>query len=58
MLDNPFGEDVFPNIQSEPPLANVRPLVLSLVTWEKRPTPTSTTASFQVAVARNLGVAG
>ncbi|KAK4826723.1 LOW QUALITY PROTEIN: hypothetical protein QYF61_010976 [Mycteria americana] len=43
VLDNPFGEKFFPNIQSKPPRRNLSlfPLVLSLVTWEKRLTPTS-----------------
>ncbi|KAK4818843.1 hypothetical protein QYF61_020062, partial [Mycteria americana] len=46
MLDNPFSEQIFPNIQSKPPLAQLFPLILSLVTWEKRLTRTSLQPSF------------
>ena len=55
MLDNPFSEEFFPNIQSKPPWCNLRPfpLVLSLVTWEKRPDPHLPTTSFQVVVESN-----
>ena len=51
MLDKPFSEEVFPNIQSKPPRHNLRPfsLVLLLATWEKTDTHLATT-SFQVAV--------
>ncbi|KAK4825578.1 hypothetical protein QYF61_000577 [Mycteria americana] len=49
MLDNPFREEKFPNIQSKPPLVQLEAisLILSLVTWEKRPTPTSLQPPFR-----------
>ncbi|KAK4818276.1 hypothetical protein QYF61_009994 [Mycteria americana] len=50
MLDNPFSEVKFPNIQSKPPRRNLRPfpLVLWLVTWEQRLTPTSLQPPFRL----------
>ncbi|KAK4819531.1 LOW QUALITY PROTEIN: hypothetical protein QYF61_006024 [Mycteria americana] len=49
MLGNPFSEVKFPNIQSKPPLAQFEAISsrLSLVTWEKRPTPTSLQPPFR-----------
>lgn len=40
-LSDPFHEGIFPSIQSKPLLVQLAasPLVLSLVSWEKRPTP-------------------
>lgn len=42
MLSYSFNEEIFRNIQQEPPLAQLEafPLVLSLIAWERKPTPT------------------
>ena len=49
--DHPFREVVFPNVQPEPPLAQLEVLslhlVLSLVTREKRLTPSSLQPPFR-----------
>lgn len=50
-----FLEDVFPNIQSEPPLVQLEdiPSCATTVTWEKRLTPHLITTSFQIAIESN-----
>jgi len=51
LLYKSFGEEIFPNIQSEPPLGQLEAFSsyspLSLVTWEKRLTPTSLQPPFR-----------
>ncbi|GAB0191434.1 hypothetical protein GRJ2_001608700 [Grus japonensis] len=52
MLDNPFGEEIFPNIQSKPPLTQLEAISSSPVTCylaEETNTHLATT-SFQVVV--------
>jgi len=52
MLGNPFGEEIFPNIQSEPPLVqheaiSSRPITCYLV---EQTTTHLTTTAFQVVL--------
>ncbi|KAK4819568.1 LOW QUALITY PROTEIN: hypothetical protein QYF61_007079 [Mycteria americana] len=52
MLDNPFGEDIFPNTQSNPPLAQLEAISSHPITFYlgKETDTHLATASFQVAV--------
>ncbi|KAK4831743.1 LOW QUALITY PROTEIN: hypothetical protein QYF61_018873 [Mycteria americana] len=55
MLDNPFGEDIFPNIQSKPPLVQLEAISSHPITCylgEETNTHLATT-SFQVVVESN-----
>ena len=52
MLDNPFGEEIFPNIQSKPPLAQLEAISscpIACYLGEETDTHLATT-SFQVVV--------
>ena len=55
MLDNPFGEEIFPNIQSKPPLAQPEAISSYPTTCylEKETDTHLDTASFQVVVERD-----
>ncbi|KAK4827063.1 hypothetical protein QYF61_013704, partial [Mycteria americana] len=55
MLDNPFGEDVFPNIQSKPPLVQLDAIYSHpIICYSGEDTNTHlATTSFQVAVESN-----
>ncbi|KAK4815148.1 hypothetical protein QYF61_017589 [Mycteria americana] len=52
MLDNPFGEKIFPNIQSKPPLAQLEAISSRPITCYlgEETDPHLSTTSFQVAV--------
>ncbi|KAK4824899.1 hypothetical protein QYF61_021414 [Mycteria americana] len=52
MLDNPLGEEIFPNIQSKPPLAQLEAISSRPITCYlgEETDPHLSTASFQVAV--------
>ena len=52
MLDNPFSEEIFPNTQSKPPLAQVEDVFSRVVTcYLQKETDTHlTTTSFQVVI--------
>ncbi|KAK4806266.1 hypothetical protein QYF61_013410 [Mycteria americana] len=52
MLDNPFGEEIFPNIQSKPPLAQLEAISSPPITCYlgEETDPHLSTASFQVVV--------
>jgi len=55
MLDNPFGEEIFPKIQSKPPLALPEAISSHPITChlEKETNTHLATASFQVVVESN-----
>ena len=50
-----FGEEMFRNIQPEPPLAQLEaiPPCSTAVTWEQKPTPTLPQLPFQGVVESN-----
>jgi len=55
MLDNPFSEEFFPNIQSKPPLAQLEAVSSRPITcYLRKETNTRlTTTSFQVVTENN-----